>query len=65
MSESVVVAGVGLIPFKKAGQSDPFDEMAAEAARRALSDAGLVYDDVQRAYAGYIYGDSTSGQKAL
>ena len=31
----------------------------------ALAVAGLAYDDVEQAYAGYVFGDSTSGQKAL
>lgn len=65
MSEKAVIAGVGMIPFAKAGHSDPFDVMGAEAARRALADAGIDYSTVQRAYTGYIYGDSTGGQKAL
>ncbi|WP_280417746.1 lipid-transfer protein [Nocardia carnea] len=65
MSESVVVAGVGMIPFVKPGASESYDRMGAEAARRALGDAGLSYADVQSAYAGYVIGDSTSGQKAL
>jgi acetyl-CoA acyltransferase len=51
--------------FVKAGEGDPYDVIAAEAARRALVDAGIEYADVQRAFVGYIYGDSTSGQKAL
>ena len=61
----VWVAGVGMIPFKKPGDSLPYHEMGAAAARLALADAGLAYDDVQQAYAGYVYGDSTSGQRAL
>ncbi|GAA5062040.1 acetyl-CoA acyltransferase [Thermocatellispora tengchongensis] len=65
MSDRVVVAGVGMIPFVKPGTSDSYDQMGAEAARRALADAGLAYEDVQLAYAGYVIGDSTSGQKAL
>jgi sterol carrier protein 2 len=65
MSGNVVVAGVGMIPFRKSGQSDSYDVMGAEATRRALADAGLGLADVQQAYAGYIYGDSTSGQKAI
>lgn len=60
-----IVVGVGMIPFAKPGASDPYDIMGAEAARRALSDAGLAYTDIQQAYAGYVYGDSTCGQKAL
>ncbi|CAB3777483.1 putative acetyl-CoA acyltransferase [Paraburkholderia caffeinitolerans] len=65
MSRNVFVAGVGMIPFKKPGTSETYDAMGATAIRQALADAGLNYDDVQQAYAGYVYGDSTSGQKAL
>lgn len=61
----VVVAGVGMIPFSKPGASAPYHEMGAEAGRHALADAGIGYDAVEQAYAGYVYGDSTSGQKAL
>ena len=39
--------------------------MAAQAAALALADAGLDYAAVQQAYAGYVYGDSTCGQRAL
>ena len=31
----------------------------------ALKDAGISYDMIQQAYVGYVYGDSTSGQRAL
>ena len=65
MSRNVYVTGVGMIPFAKPGASAPYDEMGALAARQALEDAGLSYDDIEQAYAGYVYGDSTSGQKAL
>lgn len=65
MSRRVLVAGVGMIPFTKPGQSDPYDVMGARAIRAALEDAGIPYDRVQQAYAGYVYGDSTSGQAAL
>ena len=61
----VYVSGVGMIPFAKPGASSPYHEMGAQAARAALDDAGLSYDLVEQAYAGYVYGDSTSGQKAL
>ncbi|GGE12074.1 Acetyl-CoA acetyltransferase [Gemmobacter megaterium] len=60
-----VVAGVGMIPFAKPGASDSYDVMGAQAVRLALEDAGLIFDDLQQAYAGYVYGDSTSGQKAI
>ncbi|HEY4066663.1 MAG TPA: lipid-transfer protein [Burkholderiaceae bacterium] len=64
-SSKVVVAGVGMIPFVKPGANEPYPAMAARAGRQALADAGLAYDDIQQAYVGYVYGDSTSGQKAL
>lgn len=60
-----IIAGVGMIPFKKPGKSDPYDVMGAAAARAALADAGIDYNQVQQAYAGYVYGDSCSGQAAL
>jgi len=63
--DRTVVAGVGMIPFAKPGMSESYDVMGAEATRRALADAGIDYTQVQQAYAGYVYGDSTCGQKAL
>ena len=65
MAAKVVVAGVGMIPFRKPGDHPPYYEMGAEAARRALADAGIDYNDVQQAFVGYVYGDSTAGQRAL
>ena len=65
MDPKVIVAGVGMIPFAKPGASAPYDEMGTEAARLALKDAGIGYDLVNQAYAGYVYGDSTAGQKAI
>jgi acetyl-CoA acetyltransferase len=65
MTQKPFVAGVGMIPFVKPGASDTYDKMAAEATRRALADAGLDYNLVQQAFVGYVYGDSTCGQKAL
>lgn len=61
----VIVAGVGMIPFTKPGASAPYHEMGTEATRLALADAGLGYETVQQAYVGYVYGDSTCGQRAL
>lgn len=65
MSNNVVVAGVGMIPFTKPGQSDAYHVMGAAAAKRALLDAGIDYALVQQAYAGYVFGDSTCGQAAI
>lgn len=65
MSQHVIVAGVGMIPFAKPGAHEPYPVMAATATRLALEDAGLSYSDVQQAYVGFVYGDSTAGQRAL
>jgi len=65
MSRAVHVCGVGMIPFAKPGASEPYQLMGAAAVRAALADAGLDYAKVQQAYAGYVYGDSTAGQRAL
>ena len=65
MSQKVFVSGVGMIPFAKPGASSPYHELGALAARAALEDAGIAYEDVEQAYVGYVYGDSTCGQKAL
>jgi acetyl-CoA acetyltransferase len=65
MSRDVFVAGVGMIPFTKPGTNEPYPQMAAKAARLALADAGIGYEGVQQAYVGYVYGDSTCGQRAL
>jgi len=62
---NVYVVGVGMIPFAKPGKHAPYYEMAAVATRAALADAGLGYEQVQQAYVGYVYGDSTAGQRAL
>ena len=65
MSRDVFVCGVGMIPFTKPGANQPYPEMGAFATRAALQDAGIGYDLVQQAYVGYVFGDSTSGQRAL
>lgn len=63
-SSKARVAGVGMTAFVTPKHSAPYPQMAAQAAREALEDAGVRYDDVQQVYAGYVYGDSTSGQRA-
>ncbi|MDP3799658.1 MAG: lipid-transfer protein [Polaromonas sp.] len=64
MARDVFVAGVGMIPFAKPGASPSYDVMGAQAIRAALQDARLGYGEVQQVYAGYVYGDSCSGQRA-
>ena len=54
-----------MIPFTKPGSNEPYPQMAEQAIRLALEDAGLSYSLVQQAYVGYVYGDSTAGQRAI
>ena len=61
----VVVAGVGMIPFAKPGASETYDIMGAQATKLALEDSGVAYNKIQSAFVGYVFGDSTSGQRAL
>src|SRR5258707_7347711 len=63
--KKIVVAGVGMTHFASPKLSKPYTDMAFAAIRQALSDAAIEYPDIQRVYAGYVYGDSTSGQRAV
>tara|TARA_B110000008_G_scaffold234347_1_gene238621 strand:- start:3400 stop:4584 length:1185 start_codon:yes stop_codon:yes gene_type:complete len=65
VTNNVKVAGVGMIPFTKPGQSDDYPIMGETAARIAIEDAGIKYSDIGQAYVGYVYGDSTAGQAAV
>jgi sterol carrier protein 2 len=65
MGRKVNVIGVGMVPFAKPGASEEYNVMAAKAARAALEDAGVEYPDVEQAFAGYVFGDSTCGQRAV
>jgi sterol carrier protein 2 len=53
-----------MTPFSKPGASPQYYQMASEAGRLALSDAGIAYTEIEQVYAGYVYGDSTCGQRA-
>ena len=66
MSARTYVIGVGMTKFDKPGTKEgDYPDWAKEAGEKALADAGIPYDDVEQAYAGYCYGDSTYGQRAL
>ncbi len=65
MSKRVNVIGVGMTKFQKPGASDEYNVMAANAARAALADAKVKFEDVEQAFVGYVYGDSTCGQRAV
>jgi acetyl-CoA acetyltransferase len=61
----VNVIGVGMVKFQKPGASDDYNVMAANAIRAAMKDAGVEFAAIEQAYAGYVYGDSTCGQRAV
>jgi acetyl-CoA acetyltransferase len=65
MGRKVNVIGVGMVKFQKPGASDGYEVMAGNAIREALKDAGVDFKEVQQAYAGYVFGDSTCGQRAV
>ncbi len=65
MSKTYVI-GVGMTKFDKPGTKEgDYPDWAKEAGEKALADAGIDYGDVEQAFAGYCYGDSTYGQRAI
>jgi acetyl-CoA acetyltransferase len=65
MSRTFVI-GVGMTKFDKPGTKEgDYPDWAKEAGEKALADAGIPYEDVEEAFAGYCYGDSTYGQRAI
>lgn len=65
MGRKVNVLGVGMVKFGKPGASDDYNVMASTAIRHAIGDAAVKFDEIEHAYAGYVYGDSTCGQRAV
>ncbi|MGY4710860.1 lipid-transfer protein [Mycolicibacterium sp. CBM1] len=67
MANRVFVIGVGMTKFEKPGRREGWDypDMARESGTRALTDAGILFSDVDQAFVGYVYGESTSGQRAV
>ncbi|XP_012970386.1 sterol carrier protein 2 isoform X3 [Mesocricetus auratus] len=63
----VFVVGVGMTKFMKPGgeNSRDYPDMAKEAGQKALADAQIPYSAVEQACIGYVYGDSTCGQRAI
>ncbi len=66
MTTRTFVVGVGMTKFEKPGsKSWDYPDMGREAGTKALVDAQLSYPDIEAAFIGYCYGDSTAGQRAL
>jgi len=55
------------LQFEKPGRRADacYPDFAKEAITKALQDAGIKFEEVQQAVAGYVYGDSTCGQRAI
>jgi sterol carrier protein 2 len=66
MDPKVYVIGVGMTKFEKPGsRAWDYPDMAKESGTKALEDAGIPYGEVEQAVVGYVYGDSTCGQRAV
>jgi len=66
MAPKVYVVGVGMTKFEKPGsRAWDYPDMAKEAGTKALEDAGIPYEEVEQAVVGYVYGESTSGQRSV
>jgi sterol carrier protein 2 len=66
MGNKVFVVGVGMTKFEKPGSRQwDYPDMAEEAGKKALADAGIAYGEIEQAVAGYCYGDSTCGERAV
>ena len=64
MTKRVFVAGVGMTAFMKPSSDNPdYPEMAKTAINRALMDSGVDYKMIEAAIVGYVYGDSTCGNR--
>ncbi|XP_039330529.1 sterol carrier protein 2 [Saimiri boliviensis] len=63
----VFVVGVGMTKFEKPGaeNSRDYPDLAREAGQKALADAQIPYSAVEQACVGYVFGDSTCGQRAI
>ncbi len=60
------VIGVGMTKFEKPGTKEgDYPNWAEEAGGKALADAGVSYEQIEQAFVGYCYGDSTAGQRAV
>jgi acetyl-CoA acyltransferase len=60
------VIGVAMTKFEKPGtKAGDYPDWVEEAGHGALADAGIDYGLVEEAYAGFCYGDSTSGERGI
>ena len=62
---NVQVAGVSMVKFAKPGKQSAYRDMASNAIRAAVAEAGIDSSLIEQAYGSYVYGDSTCAQHAL
>jgi len=67
MNRRVFVIGVGLTDFVKPSARPDWDypEMVCEAVSASLEDSGVAYEQIEQVAAGYCFGDTTAGQRAI
>jgi acetyl-CoA acyltransferase len=66
MGRRVFVVGVGMTKFEKPQSKDwDYPDMAKESIGKALDDSKIPYDEIEQACVGYVYGESTCGQRAV
>ncbi len=66
MGRRVFVVGVGMTKFEKPQSKDwDYPDMAKESIGKALEDSGVDYTEIEQACVGYVYGESTCGQRAV
>jgi sterol carrier protein 2 len=65
MFPKAYIVGVGVTQFLKPRGQVSYTELGLQAIVKAFLDSNLTYDDIEQAYCGYIYGNSTSGQRVL
>jgi len=61
----IYVVGVGMTKFYKPGNDIDYPDLAREAVQNAFNDAKIDHSEIKSACVGYVYGDSTSGQRAV
>ncbi|XP_018322669.1 non-specific lipid-transfer protein [Agrilus planipennis] len=61
----VFVIGVGMTKFEKPGKGGDYPDLAKEAIVKALQDAKTSFTEIEKAVAGYVYGDSACGQRVI
>jgi acetyl-CoA acyltransferase len=66
MTRRVFVVGVGMTKFEKPQSRDwDYPDMAKESIGNALADAKIPFNAIEQACVGYVYGESTCGQRAV